>query len=77
MLYQQKPIQVFRLYILMSSMVAFVVLCLREDACWSLSGSKGLMNSCMISFNHKWQCFQFSLHSFCQQSHQTKGEVVH
>ena len=44
MLYQQKPIQVFRLHILMSSMVAFVVLCLREDACWS-SGSKGLTES--------------------------------
>ena len=42
MLYQQKPMQVFRWHILMSSMVAFAVLCLREDACWSLSGSKGL-----------------------------------
>ena len=56
---------VFRLHILMSSTVAFVVICLREDACWSLSGSKGLTNLesiCpMILGVNSWQSKQKAL----------------
>ena len=35
----------------MSSMVAFVVLCLREDACWSLSGSKELNDQACLALD--------------------------